>query len=101
MKSPEPHWRKRPGLSQVGTQSVWGKPHAAYSPDRAVGVYAQNGLPAMRIGERTYGRTERANNARRAAAISATIATVANSVFNMGLPPFGRLEPMPPASARW
>jgi hypothetical protein len=50
MKSPEPHWRKRPGLSQVGTQSVWGKPHAAYSPDRAVGVYAQNGLPAMRIG---------------------------------------------------
>ena len=27
MKSPEPHWRGRPGLSQVGTQSVWEKPH--------------------------------------------------------------------------
>jgi hypothetical protein len=42
MKSPEPHWRGRPGLSQVGTQSVWVKPHAAYSADWVIGVYAQN-----------------------------------------------------------
>jgi hypothetical protein len=38
-----------------------------------------------------------------AASISPTIATAANSLFNMvnmGLPPFGRLKPKPTASPR-